>query len=178
MSKIASIETLISEFESAEEKDRSRLLKQIAIPTEEFEKHAIWKKDGYTRVCLARTDAFEFILLCWDKNAETSIHDHNGQDCWVYQVKGEVEEKRYSEEEGKGLEEIRKMTLTSGKLTYMNDRMGYHKLKNNSPNSERALTLHIYASPIEQCMVLNEETQKFEKVQMTYDCVANEPISK
>ena len=176
MSKIESIETLISEFESAAEKDRSKILNRINIQPNEFEKFATWKDGEYTRNCLARTVEFEFILLCWDSRAETAIHDHGGQDCWVYQVTGEVEEMRYSLESDNNLKPTLKTILESGRLTYMNDKMGFHRLKNISKNGSRAMTLHIYASPIDQCRVLNSETRNFEEIKMAYDSFSDQVV--
>lgn len=177
MAKIESVESLISEFKSATDKDRVKILKQIDINPSEFEKFSTWKEAGYTRNCLARTPEFEFILLCWDANAETAIHDHGGQDCWVYQISGKVEEIRYDDCPKERVKTAMKTVLFSGKLTYMNDKMGYHKLKNISENNERAMTLHIYASPIDKCNVLNSETRDFKTVQMSYDSVVEEVIN-
>ena len=58
------------------------------------------------------------------------------------------------------------MTLTPGKLTYMNDSMGYHTIGNIS--NQRAMTLHIYASPIDSCKVYNNEKACFEVKHMSY----------
>lgn len=177
MSKIYSIQELISEFKLADEKDQSKVLKRINIDSLDFEAVATWREGGYTRNCLVRTPEFEFILLCWDANAETPIHDHGGQDCWVYQISGDIEEVRYTTEEGASLAPTHTSKLSPGNLTYMNDKMGAHKLTNISKNNQRAMTLHIYASPIDQCRKFNTTTQDFEQIEMSYDTIVEEIIT-
>ena len=169
MQPIKTIEDLIIEFDKATSSERVGVLKRIEIPKKEFEKFANWEKGKYKRNCIVRRDKFEFILLCWDIGASTPIHDHAGQDCWMYHVDGEICEKRYKESKI-GFQVISEASYSSGKLTYMHDRMGFHNLENNSKN--KTMTLHIYANPIDRCNVFNENSGTFEYKKMIYD---NEP---
>lgn len=168
MNQIKTIEELISAFDLARPSDRGGVLKRTQIPAEEFEQYATWREGGYTRNCVIRKEGFEFILLCWDKGAATPIHGHADQDCWVYQVSGELTEKRYKMKEGR-LALSNEMDLTEGCLAYMHDRMGFHTIENGS--KQRAMTLHVYASPIDECSVFNKDLDKFEIVTMQYDSI-------
>ena len=170
---ITTIEQLISSFDDADPSEQVSILKSINIPTEDFAEYATWCEDGYTRNCIARKDGFEFILLCWSPGAITPIHGHDGQNCWVYQVDGSVRERRY-QTDAQGFELTNDMTLSAGKLCYMHDRMGYHALQNES--NRRSMTLHIYANPIDRCLVFNEERACFESVEMQYDSIEGEVI--
>lgn len=165
---ITTIEQLISSFDDAEPSEQVGILKRINIPVSDFARYATWKDGGYTRNCVARHEKFEFILLCWSPGAVTPIHGHDGQDCWVYQVDGSVREKRFAQS-GNSFEITNDMTLDAGKLCYMNDKMGYHALANES--AQRSMTLHIYANPIDRCEVFNEERDCFVTVEMEYDTV-------
>ena len=167
MNSITTIEELVDQFDDAAPSEQVSVLKRIDIPVEDFESYATWCEDGYTRNCIARNDEFEFILLCWSEGAKTPIHGHAGQDCWVFQVDGKVKETRLKENSEEELQVTNELTLTEGRLAYMHDRMGYHCIENES--SGRAMTLHIYASPIDSCKVFNEDSQKFEVVEMEYD---------
>ena len=72
---------------------------------------------------------------------------------------------------------LAKLMLIYGKLLLMLilmvflilSKLGYHTLENNSRS--RAMTLHIYANPINQCNVYNEEKSEFEIKEMAYDTV-------
>jgi len=175
MTKITSINELIEHFNNANPSEQIGILKSIDVPTIEFEKFATWKDDDYTRNCLIRTEEFEFILLCWDRGSATPIHGHDGQDCWVYQVSGDLKETRF-EQVSERFDISSEIELCEGKIAYMHDRMGYHKIENLS--SQRAMSLHIYSNPIDRCKVYNEELSKFEIKKMEYDSVGDEAFVK
>jgi cysteine dioxygenase len=120
---------------------------------------------------LVRNEDYEFILLCWDKGSLTPIHGHDEKDCWVFQVSGQLKESRFTEIES-GFELTNEMVLNAGQITYMHDRMGYHKIENLS--NQRAMSLHVYACPINTCKIYNEELSQFEIKQMEYDSVAEQ----
>ncbi len=165
MNHIITIEQLAESLDNAEPFEHARIMKKVKIPGHELISYATWSKQCYTRNCLARTEKYEVILLCWDIGAKTPIHGHGGEDCWVYQVQGTVEEVRLEEQAGT-LKETNRMILTPGKLTYMNDQMGYHTIENTS--AQQAMTLHIYASPIDSCKVFNNKKDCFEMKEMFY----------
>lgn len=164
---INSLSDLIVKLKQSDPKDFPKIVKQINIDASEFENYKYWCKDSYTRNCIERTETFELILLCWDCQQTTPVHSHGGEKCWVYQIKGTVEELRYEESDNGQLEVVDKMLLSPGSLTYMDDSMGYHALENN--NKERALTLHLYMKPIDECEVFNFEEKCFEAKELVYD---------
>lgn len=172
MEPIKSIETLAKELDGAPKSEQSKIVKRLDLSKDEIAKHATWCDTDYTRNCLARTEDYELILLCWDAAAQTPIHGHGGQDCWVYQVDGTVEEIRFQEDEEGNLYETHQMELNPGGLSYMHDRMGYHMIKN--PLKQRAMTLHIYAKPIDACKVFDPKNDKFKVAEMEYDTVVDE----
>lgn len=169
MKAITTIESLIEEFKNASKSDQPKIVKRIQLDKEDVVSYATWSDTDYTRNCLARTDEFEFILLCWDEEARTPIHGHGGQDCWVYQVEGEVEEIRFKENEDGELVKTQSLNLESGGISYMNDKMGYHLIKNT--RKQRAMTLHIYAKPIDACKVFDANKEEFKIAEMEYDSV-------
>ena len=175
MKPINSIESLAKELDNASKTDRPKIIKNLQLDAEEIKQYATWCGEGYTRNCLLRTDDYELLLLCWDKKSETPIHDHSGQDCWVYQIAGDIEELRYKENNEGEIKKTNELTLHEGGISYMHDRMGYHKIKN--PNDTRAMTLHIYAEPIDSCNVFDPKKETFELAEMEYDTVVEEMIS-
>lgn len=168
MEPTTSVQALIESFDDADPLEQAKIIKNIDIPLAEFKQYASWRAECYTRNCLARTEEYEFILLCWDGQCETAIHDHAGQNCWVYQIDGTVKETRYQgDAEDLSVESVG--DLNPGQVSYMNDELGYHKIENIS--GEKAMTLHVYVKPIESCQVLNEDTEDFELKEMEYDQV-------
>jgi len=171
---VESVEQLIEEFESADPAKRVSILKRIQIPKSEFEDFASWDSEDYTRNCIYRNDDFELLLLCWEIGVETPIHGHAGQDCWVFQVSGEVTETRYEKDITNKLITTNNMKLKEGKLAYMHDRMGFHRISNTG--EERAMTLHVYASPIDRCSIFDPELKQFIMKEMTYDTIDGKEV--
>jgi cysteine dioxygenase len=165
MNHIITIEQLTKTLDKADPSDYAKIIKRIRIGANDLDPFKTWSKQCYTRNCLARTAQYELILLCWEIGAKTPIHGHGGEECWVYQIQGTVEEKRF-EEESCSLKVTNSMILTPEKLTYMNDGMGYHSIENIS--DQRAMTLHIYTSPIDACKVFNTKKDCFEIKEMSY----------
>jgi len=169
MKSITTIKSLIEEFENATKANQAKVIKRIQLDKEDVISYATWSDTDYTRNCLARTDEFEFILLCWDEEARTPIHGHGGQDCWVYQVEGTVEELRFEENDAGELVKTQSLKLEPGQISYMNDEMGYHLIKN--ARKQKAMTLHIYAKPIDACKVFDAKKEAFKIAEMEYDSV-------
>jgi cysteine dioxygenase len=163
---IKTIEDLIDTLETASSDRFAQIIQQISITEDSLKHFATWLDEGYTRNCLMRNNDYEIILLCWDKGAKTAIHGHGGENCWVYQVSGTVEEIRYTNIND-SINESERLALNPGRISFMHDRMGFHAIQNIS--NDKAMTLHIYASPIDRCKVYNDEKDCFEMKTMSYD---------
>ena len=144
------------------------------IPPSDFKAYEFWSEEGYTRNCLARTDSYELLLLCWDAHQGTPIHCHNGEECWVYVIDGELEEKRYEMNESDDLVLVEKSISQASDLSYMSDEMGYHLLRNTK--SQRAMSLHLYMNPIDECSIYDEENGVFIYKELQYDSVKGEVV--
>lgn len=103
-----------------------------------------FSKETYLRTCVHRCKDFELLLLTWEEGQETTIHCHDGKECWVYVLEGCFEEFRYLKDEN--TEELnfhQKVMVSKDEVSYANkNKMAYHSLKNIS--NERAVTLHLY----------------------------------
>jgi cysteine dioxygenase len=174
MDEINSLSLLIQKLNAAEKSEVPALLKNLRLPKQDFDSFASWCDDGYTRNCVHRTESYELILLCWSKGCVTPIHGHGGQECWVYQIEGNLTEKRFEKNAAGNLIETEVLTLQAGDLTYMEDRMGYHQLCNQSDT--KGYTLHLYASPIDTCEIFNETTNSFEIKEMSYDTMKKKEL--
>ena len=175
MNEIKSLTGLINSLKHSNAEDYVKLAKNMIIPLSDFDKYLLWKKDGYSRNCIIRTEAFELILFCWNKDDFTPIHRHDNQKCWIYQVNGEMVEIRYEQNAERKLIESNKQLLTPGSLTYMHDNMGCHMLKNLS--EEKAITLHLYIKPLQSCKVFNYSTNCFEKLTLDFDTIDGEIVN-
>ena len=160
MKKINTLETLIEQLDQCDQrKDYIQLANALTLDENELNDLAFWDKDQYTRNCIKRTADYELLLLCWEKDQGTPIHCHNGEECWVYLASGKIHEQRFQKDENDQPYPVEEQKMEDSGVSYMNDEMGYHTLKNLADG--RTMTLHLYVQPIDQCSIYCEEEQKF-----------------
>ena len=164
MDPITSLQQLTETLDECDPQDYVKVATNMNIPKAEFEKYIFWNDDCYARNCIERTEVYELILICWKPGDETPVHGHDEQKCWIYQVDGKMHEERFQDEEGT-LVSCNQMSLTPG--SYMEDNMGYHSLENKS--DEKAMSLHLYISPIDHCQVFDPSEEGFCEKELKYD---------
>jgi len=169
------IEKLIERLSQSSLEDYNTILKKFDFSAISFKPFESWSPKSYTRNCIYRDAHFELIVICWERGQETAIHGHDGEDCWVYLLEGEMEEVYFSTDTNKPLQEISSRKIIPQQLTFMNDTMGFHRLKNS--NGGKSVSLHVYAKPIEHCVYYDENSKQFLKKTLTYDSL-KEPALK
>lgn len=125
-----------------------------------------FKNESYNRDVICKTsDLNEVVLACWKKDQVTSFHNHPNQSCWIYVLKGQLQEIRvpslvnFSIKEGllnwdhlqaeyKNFDVWPKISssketsvIMEGTWNYIDDTLGFHKM---SALSEEVVSLHIY----------------------------------
>ena len=158
--------TALSQEKSAE---YDNIIRSIELPISAFEKYCSWSNESYTRNCIVENERFELILLCWEQGQMTPIHDHGGEECWVKVLEGEFAETIYKKDNNELLV-IKSSISKTNEITYMIDFMGFHSLENLS--KKRSMSLHLYAKPIRNCNIFNEDLSKFVSKDLVYDTVS------
>ena len=171
--QITSLQDLLEYLPTASPDEYRSIAEDMSLSISDFKQYESWKKERYTRNCIVRTDAYELILLCWDKGHETAIHCHGGEECWVYNAQGKIEEKNYRLE-GSVPVQVHSEVLQTGEVSYMNDDLGFHKLANLADG--RSMSLHLYMNPINNCNMWSNLEQRFIPVDLKYDTLAGKPL--
>ena len=135
----------------------------------DFEPYSTWSDACYTRNCLYCDERYEVILICWEPGQQTPIHDHGGEECWVKIISGTIKETIYKPDATDTPVAISTNIAEPGHTSYMIDFMGCHRLENDS--NQRAMSLHIYAKPIAQCNIYDEESAQYVLKDLSYDCI-------
>ena len=164
---LQSLNDLISALSDGERTTYNHIIHSLQLEPNAFEKYANWSKDCYTRNCIADTEKFELILICWCAGHQTSIHDHGGEECWVKVIEGEFKETIYKKDEMGALKLTKTKFSKKNDVTYMKDFMGFHRLENSA--NRRSMSLHLYAKPIRSCNVFNEVSKTFVHKELDYD---------
>lgn len=158
---------LITALAESERTTYNHIIHSLQLESDAFEKYAYWSNDCYTRNCIADTEKFELILICWCEGQQTSIHDHGGEECWVKVIEGEFKETVYKQDKMGVLKLTKTKFSKKNDVTYMKDFMGFHRLENSA--NKRSMSLHLYAKPIRSCNVFNEVSKTFVHKELEYD---------
>lgn len=167
MSNQEHIHSLIYQLSESSNEDYTQILKDFDFDNVDFSDIEHWIPNCYTRNCFYRNENFELILICWDKNQQTAIHDHDGEECWVYLLRGELEEDFFGLNSSEGLELTKTTILTRNHITKSDKNSGFHRLRNNT--KDRAVSLHVYAKPIKQSRTFDNELGSIVEKKLTDD---------
>lgn len=167
---LQSLDDLMSALSEEERTTYNDIIRSIKLPISAFENYCSWSNESYTRNCIINNEKFELILLCWKEGQKTPIHDHGGEECWVKVIQGEFRETIYKMDEAGELKMVKSSISKTGDISYMVDFMGCHSLENLS--NTRSISLHLYAKPIRNCKIFEENTRKFVRKNMAYSTVS------
>lgn len=92
-------------------------------------------------------DRFEFILISWNPNQSSPIHDHPESGCLLKILKGELVEEIYDRSDE--LNHLTTNKLQTSSVSYMESNRILHRIVNetNTPT----ISLHIYSPPNYNC---------------------------
>ncbi len=130
------------------------ILRRVDIPCEEFANLCRWNEKHYTRTCLARTEDFELLLICYEPGQRTSIHDYDTEEAWVHPVEGSIIEERFTLNEKGELVLMQSSTLEKGSFSHLAHGHSIHRYTNAS--GDRVATLNLYAKPLLKWKVYEE----------------------
>jgi cysteine dioxygenase len=164
---IQSVDELVSALSEGERTEFAKIIQSINFSLDEFEFFSSWSDECYTRNCIVENEKFELILLCWEEGQMTPIHDHGGEECWVKVIQGEFKETVYKMDETGELNLVKSSIAKTDDITYMIDFMGCHRLENI--HAGRSMSLHLYAKPIRNCQLFDEDSKTFVRKEMSYD---------
>lgn len=138
---------------------------------------------------------YNLIALCWGEGHGSSIHDHANSHCFMKILQGELQEIRFawpkSNNNDEELQETGRRILPLNDVAYMNgkwffifpfiiikhirfsDSLGLHRVENPS-NVERAVSLHLYCPPFDQCKIFNKTTGQSSIAKVTFWSVNGE----
>ena len=167
---VQTINELVTVLTEEERTTYTDIIQSLDLPSIDFKSFVSWSEECYTRNCIVENEKFELILICWEKEQFTPIHGHNGEECWVKVIQGEFKETIYQLDEDGELQATRTTISVEGDSSYMIDFMGYHRLENIA--DQRSMSLHLYAKPIRNCQLFDEDLKKFVRKDLTYNTVS------
>jgi cysteine dioxygenase len=122
-----------------------------------------WDKQHYTRNLIHKTDLFALMAICWEPGQGSSIHDHRGQNCWMVVPIGRLQVQNYRVlfervDEGKcALETTDTIEMNATAPAAVDPLNPVHCVYNPAEFKQRAVSLHVYSRPFDECVVYSEE---------------------
>jgi cysteine dioxygenase len=156
------------------------LLKKYEMDIQTLKSHSKWNPCRYSRNLILSTPDFSLILVCWDKNSRSPIHNHSGSECYMKCIEGKIVQELYrspcSLESTKTLleptteEKLEKLLITTlgqGEVCHINDEIGIHRMLNPS-SVLPAVTLHLYVPSYQECQIFPKETTESQTCILSY----------
>ncbi|MEY2747410.1 MAG: hypothetical protein RL112_2452 [Planctomycetota bacterium] len=173
------VSLLVAEFaRDPRGKGVAKLLATYAAAHEDWRAYALFAPDAYTRNLVARHEAFELIVLCWQKDQESPVHNHAGQQCWMAILDGDIEEIQFEEpRDGHHgpLKRTSSRVCARGKVAYIDDDIALHVVR--PVPGTAGCSLHLYSRPIETCGVYDADTGVVSQRTMRYHSVRGVPCA-
>ncbi len=147
---------------------------------DDWRRYALMADDCYTRNLIDRTDRFELLLLGWSANQASPVHNHEGQNCWMGVLEGDIEELGYSfpchePEAGEGpLQATCDKRFRRGEVAFIRDEIGLHLVRPAA--SAAAVSLHLYAKPFGACNCYCDQTGRVTRKQLSYYSIRGQRV--
>ena len=174
------IDHLVAELRRVFESDpkgtsAADLLKTYAAEHDDWRRFAFFERDGYTRNLIDANEHFELLLLCWAPGQRSPVHNHEGQNCWMAVLEGEMTEERFALPTDHGpLAAGAQLQLRAGEVAFIRDEIGLHVV--SPSNGESGVSLHLYAAPIPECNCYCEETGRVTRRKLEFYSVRGERV--
>lgn len=156
-------------------------LREHPVRPDTLESYVCWDKQHYTRNLIEKTELFELVAICWEVGQHSSIHNHDRQNCWMATPSGRLRVQNYRtlfEDVEAGRCDITASDLVEinpASPVAVNPREPVHKVFNSPDFGQRAVSLHIYSRPFDQCVVYSEEQHTCGIIKLHYTTEFGKP---
>jgi cysteine dioxygenase len=127
-----------------------------------------------------RDSRVEVVVNCWDAGISSPIHDHSQQECWFSIQAGTFQLEDYpllagGREPGYALLGSPSLSepVGPGHVDYRGPLDSIHRV---TALQGPAVTLHVYAAPVERCLVFDVRRHRCTWRQLCYHSVFGRPV--
>jgi cysteine dioxygenase len=154
------------------------LLRQAPLTAHSLASYQRWLPRQYTRNLVYRNAYFELLCVCWEPGSLSPIHDHGGQLCWLQVLQGSLRAEAYALVDGLKRGQAgpnicvqacgQPTTLQPLDIGHDGTDSDIHQLFNLEAQQSRAVSLHIYARPIDTAVTYCRRTGSAKPVALGY----------
>lgn len=124
-----------------------RALGSVALTFDDVAPFVVRNQHGYARTRVARTEAFELLVMTWQPGQGSVPHDHAGSICALRIVQGQVRETLFRASSDGFVEEASSTLLGEGDVL-VDASDSIHALRNDPTSTRDLVTVHVYAPPL------------------------------
>jgi cysteine dioxygenase len=147
----------------------------VRVEMETLAPYCLFRRGRYTRNLVHREPSFELVLNCWDAGAVSPVHGHDGQECWFSIQAGTFLLENFPLLAGgqvPGLALLgapeRLGPVGAGHVDHRSPQAPVHRV---SAVQGPGLSLHVYARPIDSCLVYDVARGRCHVRVLRYDTV-------
>jgi cysteine dioxygenase len=157
----------------------AELLGEYARTHDDWREFALFSDQHYTRNLVTREPRFELMVLCWGPGQESPIHNHEGQDCWMAVLEGDIEEVRYPMPDAGARGRLQSkgvLEFSVGQVAFIRDEMGLHLVRPAAAKSVSGVTLHLYSLPYDDCSCYCPETGQVTRKRLMHHSIRGQLV--
>ncbi len=145
-----------------------------AVRPETIDKYLFFSKGNYTRNLIYRNNVFECMTICWEIGQHSRIHNHRDQNCWMSAPIGRLRVQNYRVEQRDAAHGTCKIIptdiydLDATHPAHVNPMEPVHEVMNLPEFNERAVSIHIYSKPFDNCEVYYRDKGTYADVPLFY----------
>ena len=149
-------------------------LRSAPVAPDTLVPYLAWDRQHYTRNLIDKTPLYELIAICWEVGQISSVHNHQGQNCWMAVPMGRLLVENYrtiSEDLSNGrakLEPTDTVEMNAAHPCAVDPREPVHRVLNPREFSQRAVSLHVYSRPYDSCVVYSPEQGTCGEIKLHY----------
>jgi len=127
----------------------------------------------YTRNLIHHTSLFDLIAICWEIGQKSAIHNHTNQRCWMAVAYGKVQVQNFRLVRQDPITQFCELVPTThyviegGRPGEVDPEEPIHLVANATSFASRAVTLHIYSRPFDECQVYDLKAKRYETVKLS-----------
>jgi cysteine dioxygenase len=175
MIDITSFATGLSEIPEEQFTDSAVLAYMRANPVsvETLHPYLYFSEEHYTRNLILHTPLFDLIAICWEIGQISRIHNHTNQRCWMGIAHGKVQVQNFRlvcQDPATQFCELAatdRYVIDAGNPAEVDSGEPIHLVVNPPAFASRAVTLHIYSRPFDECEVYDLKSKRYETVSLS-----------
>ena len=147
-------------------------LREHPVSLASLKPYLYFSPERYTRNLIHHTPLFDLIAICWEIGQKSAIHNHTNQRCWMGIAYGRVQVQNFRlvEQDAASrfcrLEPTEHYIIEAGRPSEVDPAEPIHVVVNASSFASRAVTLHIYSRPFDECEVYDLKANRYDTVKL------------